>query len=134
MCLAVYLASPYPLLNAGRWEDTPTLSLKPLLEREAAIRVRFSHPHVYYVGSHTGCGCGFGAGDPANADSRQRTIADLVGLLSEAAGDAPFEILTCWEGDERKPVNTQLVIQLTELATRTDWTEERTFSTITRTG
>ena len=132
MCLAVYLATAEPLPNLARWADTPTLNLGPISQREAGVQEKFSYPHLYYVGAHTGCSCGFSAGDPANAEARAHTTGDPIAVLRELPGDAPFEIWVCWEGDEREPVLTRLAFPLVDLATRTDWSEERTFSTVTR--
>ncbi|MEO0560231.1 MAG: hypothetical protein AAF170_18855 [Bacteroidota bacterium] len=70
-------------------------------ETEAAVREHFSTPHVYYLGSHMNCGCGFGYGldpewyewaaefpdqvdlDPQEAISR-RQLVELLQSLVEA--------------------------------------------------
>jgi hypothetical protein len=132
MCLGVFLAAAEPVPQLAPWTDTPSLCLRPLSAREAGAREKFSYRHVYYVGSHTGCSCGFSAGDPANDRARASTTADLVALLRAAPGDAPFELWACWEGDEVEPVQARLRFPLGDLVTRTDWSEERTFSTVTR--
>jgi hypothetical protein len=77
MCMVVYLAAdaPLPLIS---WDaQAPAFHVKALGSRDDPVRARFSKPHVYYVGSHEGCGCGFGYG--------QRNVrSDVQGFLLAA--------------------------------------------------
>jgi hypothetical protein len=78
------------------------------------VRPQFTRPHVYYAGSHEGCGCGFQYGeyeldDPdaeelvevaRHEESRKR----LTDYLQSALQVVPaVELYACWDGDEALP-------------------------------
>lgn len=66
----------------------------------------FSLQHIYYAGSHEGCGCGFlkeGEKD-ADLDLHQENYRALARLLDAIIADGgKAEIFSCWEGDQSKP-------------------------------
>jgi len=59
---------------------------------DAAIRARLASPHVTYVGSHEGCGCGYNSGDLAWQSIEE--VADVMALL---------EAMTLDEREESSP-------------------------------
>src|SRR5690348_3704867 len=93
MCMAVYVASnsPLPLIQ---WDkDIPGFHAAELTtdENDEKVRTQFSKPYVYYVGAHTGCGCGFAYGqypeyEDDGEESRQSVIR-LAEYLTNALGE-----------------------------------------------
>ena len=88
MCMMVYIASDC-LLPTSAWDETrPSFHVRELVERDEPVRRQFSKPHVYYVGSHEGCGCGFQYGQYAGFED------DAAGLaaagVAQAAGGVSF--------------------------------------------
>jgi hypothetical protein len=93
------------------------------------VRSRFSLPHVAYVGSHEGCGCGFNselawegfetqdalAGllealepeERARFDAGQWSRLQLRALVEGALADGPVEVFGCWAGDETLPARAE---------------------------
>lgn len=103
MCLAVYLASSQPLATSEWNEKAPAFYLKAA--DGDSVRGKFSLPHVYYAGSHEGCGCGFfKEWKPDEELSRgQENYIALARTLREAlARGARMELFSCWEGDQDK--------------------------------
>jgi hypothetical protein len=104
MCLAIYLASSNLLPPIAWDEDAPAFYLEPVPGSEE-VHQQFSLPHVYYAGSHDGCGCGFAKGGYTGEEieRRQANYAALARVLRAAlSGGAKAELFTCWEGDQGK--------------------------------
>ena len=105
MCLAVYLASSVEVpAHLRGHRDAPAFYLEPA-EPNAKVRRQFAVPHVYYAGSHTGCGCGF-LGHGEDDEDRVLTHANYVALgqcirAAQAEG-ATIELFSCWEGGQAK--------------------------------
>ena len=119
MCKALYLASDRPLPESTWDEQNPGFYVEALPTSDAAVRRHFSKPHVYYAGSHEGCGCGFGYGDfggPALDESDalgRRSLEQLFTFLraqSQTAG--PVEMYYCWEGDEDRAAKAAATVDL----------------------
>lgn len=108
---------------------------------DAPVRARFTSPHVTYVGSHQGCGCGFnsaelewkGFTDVADAmalidamtdNEREEFLAEkrsrerLGALVSAALLHGKVEIYVRWAGDEGDPPDRVETIE-------TRWLTER---------
>ena len=91
-------------------------------EREHVIR-HLPHRNVVYIGSHEGCGCGFRSyrdgylmeGDAKDTD----TDADHAGLAEYLdhlpASERPIQMLGCWSGDEKMPIEHTREISPSEL-------------------
>ena len=102
MCLAVYLASDRALASVPWDEDRPAFHLQPVAA-SALVRKQFKLAHVYYAGSHEGCGCGFSKDGEAGEDLArcQQNYAALARVAREAmANGATLQVFTCWEGDQ----------------------------------
>jgi hypothetical protein len=117
MCMTLYLATTRPV-NPVVWEEArPAFNIQPLSETEEPVVAQFSKPSVVFVGSHTGCSCGFGycmQGDPppeapeletpddvAEHQSTQASMAALRAFLTDCLSDEPtVELFACWSGDE----------------------------------
>lgn len=117
MCLAVYVASDVPLPESKWNEQAPAVYLQPVPE-SAAVRRQFSLQHVYYAGSHEGCGCGFRKRGTFDQEWQQcqdnyRQLADA--LSSAVRHGARVQIFTCWEGDQATAPDRIGVVTLQEL-------------------
>jgi hypothetical protein len=128
MCLLVWMASARPLppvTLASPQQPHPVdgYARVEAVDADAPVRARFTLPHVSYVGSHEGCGCGYNSGDltwqgfqrvdevaplvgAMGADERaaftdaQRSRERLRALVEDAAAWGDVEVFGCWSGDE----------------------------------
>ncbi len=106
MCMMVYIASDYPLPTRPWDEARPRFCIQELTEHDEPVRRHFSKPHVYYAGSHEGCGCGFQSGkhpgeDQAAASDANESRRLLCEYLSVALQhQATVELFACWDGDQ----------------------------------
>ena len=109
MCMAVYIASDSPLTLVPWNEADPRFYVADLDGDDSAVRRHFAEAHVYYAGSHEGCGCGFQYGQypeiededrPRKRDSLNR-FADY--LDRETANVGTVHVFACWEGDQTAP-------------------------------
>jgi hypothetical protein len=122
MCVAVYIASDKPLPLIPFDVGKPAFNVSEIGERSATVKQQFTKPHVYYVGSHTGCGCGFQnhsdmygtdfGTDPeeivAGRESRQRLAEYLRAAL---ATQESLELFASWEGDEEyEPASRGVIV------------------------
>lgn len=122
MCLAVYLASDKSLPLIAWSQEKPSFYVEELTSAEESVKTQFETPHIYYLGSHEGCGCGFfktGQGwDILGLDQAQDNYAQLASYLKKAQSpDSRNQIYVCWQGDEntepefRKQVDLQQLIE-----------------------
>lgn len=107
MCLAVYAAAPRPLPLVPWDDDAPGFFVLETVPDDPARR-RFPWPHVYFVGSAEGCGCGFAYGPQvtrdAAADARARAdVAALRRWVAAAAAQGPVQLYPCRDGDQALP-------------------------------
>jgi hypothetical protein len=108
MCMAVFIAAAEPLPFVPWNPAAPAFHLQALTEAEDGVRVRFTKPHVYFLGAHTGCSCGFNYGlrevrraeDQAEEVASQASVAALREYLRDAVErHGAVEVLTSWEED-----------------------------------
>lgn len=102
MCLAVYLASDASLPTIKWDESAPGFYLKAVAAGASALR-RFRYQHVYYAGSHEGCGCGFSKDgrDDEELQLCQANYEKLGAAISNATkAGARLQLFTCWEGEQ----------------------------------
>jgi len=106
VCIAVYIAANRPLSTIDWDESHPAFHVATLGEDEEAVRNQFTKPHVYYAGSHEGCGCGFQLGkDRGPEDPEQVRGRESLGAFSKYLEDAltrvdDLEVFACWQGDQ----------------------------------
>ena len=112
MCLALYAAADAPLPEIPVVDPPAPLSVRPLRRDEAAVRARFSKPHVYFLGADTGCSCGFSYDAPETGPAERRdSVRQLRAYLTDVvARVGPVELYTCWGGDEAEPARERVHI------------------------
>lgn len=115
MCMVVYVASDR-LLPIIPWDDeAPAFHVVELTGRDEPVRRQFTKRRVYYVGSHTMCGCEFRYGRPPLLDEAEEkagreSVRRLGVYLARAVRVGPIELFSCWEGDQgAEPVGRRLV-------------------------
>jgi hypothetical protein len=113
MCLALYVGIDSNTVPAAGQR----ISLRPLSQRDRIVQKWFSKPHVYYVASSIGCGCGFrsigcnseleyyeGMFDDEDTDRYAADHAALRDLIADVVGkEGCVELYPVWEDDQRKP-------------------------------
>ena len=138
MCMVLYAAADVQLrlIAAG---DTPAstpppLSVRPIEHAEVVVRERFTRTHVYFLGAHTGCSCGFGYDEPGNdAAAGRESVRQLRAWLAEQVASAgTLELYACWDGDEGEPATAQERITVAYFRDDADWFElpERWLATV----
>jgi hypothetical protein len=134
MCLLVFIASEYELPTLSWDQEQPRFHVTELTERDEPVRSKFSKPHVYYAGSHEGCGCGFQYGEydgfeeEANLldmqNSRRRLAEYLVVALQHQSA---VELFACWDGDQAAEPDHRSRIRPADLLKGRTFFQEREF-------
>ena len=117
MCLAVYVASDAPLPESKWNEHAPAFYLEAVPQSEGVCK-QFRYRHVYYAGSHEGCGCGFSKDgrDSQELQQCQDNYHALAGVLSGALqAGAELQLFTCWEGEQTNRPETTGALTAEEL-------------------
>ena len=111
MCYATCVASNSPL-DLIPWDlEDRKLNVSEIESRDAVISSKFTKSHVYYAGSHLGCGCGFfcesslGLGDDEKIVEKEveRSLEELKKYLKESlVKSQELELYVSWEGEKRR--------------------------------
>jgi hypothetical protein len=108
MCYAFYLAASVPLPERPATIPVSPLTVLALEADDDAVRRQFSKAHIYKLGAHTGCSCGFAFTAEFDLDSAaapRESIRDLRSYLASALTTAgTLELFVCWEGDQGGPI------------------------------
>lgn len=106
--------------------------LEPIAD-DAPVRARFTAPHVTYVGSHQGCGCGFFSSEDEGDDfeAEQRSRERLRALIEGERAAGPVELFVCWAGGERDAAIASRVIDPAWITEHLEPFEEQTHYAIT---
>src|SRR5580704_2297859 len=107
MCFMLYAATSNPLPRRPLDKDNRALWVRSLDEEEAPLARHFTLPEVQYIGSDTGCGCGFPnrsligdqwTGDPESEEPEPEGTANLQALakLLEECGEENIELYGIW--------------------------------------
>jgi hypothetical protein len=118
MCLTVYLASDIPLPLIKWSKDKPSLHVKGLTPSKDSVKTQFEIPHIYYLGSNEGCGCGFfkRGRDGYALKSSEENYSQLNVYLKKAKSlGAQIQIYACWDGDENTEPEFRNKIELEHL-------------------
>ncbi len=109
----MYLGSRVSL----RIRNEPFLSVEKLSTEQEVVRIHLrDEPHVYFIGSHTGCSCGFPSSiadshveyfeemfDESNSDRIDNiaSVKELLLVLDECLADSDHcVLLPLWNGTE----------------------------------
>ena len=106
--MALYFASDKALTLIPWSADAPAFHVTELKQEQKRVRAQFSHPHVYYVGSHEGCGCPLNYGreypehedDPTELAAAHECVARLSAFLRESR--VP-QVYACQFDEEHHP-------------------------------
>lgn len=138
--MAVFIAAAEPLPFI-RWnEAAPGFHLQALSEADAGVRACFTKPHVYFLGAHTGCSCGFNYGlrevkreeDHAEDVASQASVAALRAYLRDAVtSQGEVELFTSWETDWHGEPDERLQVTPDWFSGDTFEMPERTFFRVT---
>jgi hypothetical protein len=111
--MMVYIAATEPL-GIVAWNDAqPAFYVSELRESEASVRQQFDMPHVFYAGSHEGCGCGFQYGEYPQFEDEDRplkraSLDAFAAYLAEQLKRVPsIQLYACWDGDQLAPPEHQ---------------------------
>ena len=116
--MTIYLGTDDAQVSIPWDKKNPALNVAPL-KRNRVVRRRLTKPHLYEIGAHTGCGCGFLADDGDDVKEAARHSASMAGLrslLEDATANGNAQLLVCWMGDEQKPARS-LAVTPAEIAT-----------------
>ena len=144
MCFVLYAASRLKARLIPFNPQTRALNTALPQALKLVIRDKFTLPHVTYVGSDQGCGCGFryvpkesqDLEDPESIYSEgierqnetqhnHQQLRDY--LFREFKVESFVELYGCWDGDEKEAVKFQEEISLDRLAEPTFCFHERGF-------
>jgi hypothetical protein len=116
MCLAVYIASKQNIPAIPWNKEQPAFSIVEAIQRDhSGVDKQFSLSHVYYIGSHEGCGCGFiydennpeFLEDSDDLELRKSNVSKLVTLLNKLLSNEDYiELFSCYDGSQGKESNT----------------------------
>ena len=120
MCMVLYVAvdDPIPLVEWNAENPAFHVRRAPAGEDEI-VRHHFTKPHIYEVGAHTGCACGFSYGqyevrdaadrvEDASARESVHALRRYISALIEQGMEV--EIFACWDGDQQHPAEQQLEV------------------------
>ncbi len=139
--MAIYIASDMPLPEIAWDSEAPafyvTADVGP---NERELRRHVTKPFVYYVGSHSGCGCGFSYGEYEEPDVEEdgpdwvfarKSVADLAAYLERALQLTPeLELYSCWDGEEGEAEESRTTISPDEIGGERFWFEERQLTVV----
>ena len=133
MCFVLYAASRIdpPLIPWN--EQLPELYTSELSDDCEVVRANFTLPHVFYIGSHDGCGCGFryipleailqedaeaiyseGVEHQKYTQPNHRKLFDYI--EREFKNEPFLELYGCWSGEEAERSTTEAEVRLDRIA------------------
>lgn len=133
MCFTLYLGASIKLPLIEWNKDQPAVHTANLQDDELEVLSRFTFPHILYVGSNEGCGCGFRhalaegknwlpvVNDDKDAQKAiQKNHIDLRQYLTDNTAGRSVEIYGCWNGHVADCTNCVIDIRIEDL-TREDF-------------
>jgi hypothetical protein len=98
MCISLILASDkeLPILQ---WAEGRAIRVSEIQQDSALVAI-FSKPHLYHIGAHFGCGCGFYGRDEDAYRAREQLSAFLEQALDLVTD---LELFTHWCGVDPHP-------------------------------
>lgn len=119
MCLALYLFTDARIEEVGYDEARPAFWVRRILESDQPVKKWVSDKaDIYYMGSSTGCGCGWA---PLYESDEKSEIADkardrerLCQLL-ESGDFTGSHLIACWEGDQGRELERQETLHIADI-------------------
>jgi hypothetical protein len=118
MCLYIAASQPLPLIPLDK--RRPALYVAELGKDDDVVRHQFTKPHVYYLGAHTKCSCGFNyykynpeasRNEQRNRETCKRSREALASYLRQALAIVPeIELFACWNGEEAEQPEHRAVV------------------------
>jgi hypothetical protein len=126
MCWYVYIATSKPIENLV-WRPNPEEGPPPLLHfellsddperRDNIVRPMFKAPHLYYVGSSSGCSCHLDVSPDYDEETGDvlspcgGSAQALIDFIHEYTLEEPLELYAVWEdaweeGNAQQPNNS----------------------------
>ncbi len=139
MCWVLYLAADRELPLVPWTEQSPAFNVQALEETELGVTAQFSKPHVYAIGAHTRCACGFDRGQanpdvPDELPASEASLSALAAYLRDALqGGGSLELYSCWWGDQAATPDQRLQLRVVDFTTTMEWFPDRTFAAIQQT-
>jgi hypothetical protein len=136
MCWVLYLASEVPLRTIDWNQEKPAFTVQAIPRAESPVSRQFAKQHIYIVGSHTLCGCGFDRAQanlqhPDELMDAERSLGALQAYLREAVGIAgELELYACWDGDQAVVPDHRWAINPDDVSPTMSWFPDRTYATI----
>lgn len=150
MCFVLYLGTDQPV-GTIPWNDrNPKLNTQDLTELDAGVVRHFEAPHVKYLGSDQGCGCGFRHVSYQNGEwpgesmigkehdtggEQQPNHEQLHAFLKELLEQSDrVELYGCWDGEIMEASAGVAELPLDRILDRDFYFRERHGYTIRRSG
>jgi hypothetical protein len=130
MCLALYMASSQPLATVRWAKEAPGFYVEELSADDSHVKKQFSLPHIYYAGSHEGCGCGFIKDEDVGEELArvEENYSKLAAYVREARENgAAIEFFSCWEGEQKSVPEFRETIRESTLLERGFQFKEKAF-------
>ncbi len=113
MCYCVYLGTNFPQQTSPFEKGKTYLYLNDLKEEgeRIGLKEKFSKSHIYYVGSHSQCSCGFNYIAGKNGFEDHRISSEmLVALIQMLTQKECVEFYCCWAGDYEEEIEERLIL------------------------
>ena len=131
MCVMLYLASDEPLPLVAWNEECPGFHVSDPDPTYDEVRQWLSKPHVYDLGAHPGCACGFSYGEhpdhekPEDVRKSRETVRQLSEYLGRAVTEAgELELYSWWNGEESNPPSVRKALSPSRIGGDAFWFEE----------
>ena len=128
MCLGIFISSETALPLVAWNVEHPGFNVSPLLPHEESVRKHLKRSHVYSLGSHTHCGCGFQRNEDNAADDVAASRQALSEYVRAAARNGDIDLYVCWNGDAPDALEGELTLAADALVMEEGWMNEGTLT------
>ena len=128
MCLGVFLASDSELPLIAWNVEQPGFNVSGLLPLEESVRKYLQRPHVYAMGSHTHCGCGFQRNEDNDPSDVMASRMALASYVTGALEHGPADLFVCWNGETPDVLEGELTLAAADLLLEEEWLVEGTLT------
>ena len=119
MCLCAYIGTDQKL-EIGKFVQYKTLLYleEPSEDELKGLRNKFTKKYIYYIGSETGCSCGFMYEEDEDLDEEDYSIEspkELIKFLKKIAEHENIEFYSCWESEWDLPIKFNIELNVNDL-------------------